>query len=244
MKSKWKTVSITCGIIGLCCIVAAGLFAFYNMYDDTRAASDLKSETEQLEAIILSSERTKEKAFQLQQDTVAWQPTAEPILLVPQETPEPTQGTSPNPDDPAPEPTPEPTPVPESMPVVTIDGWDFVAVMSIPSLDLEFSVRNEWTKEGGKKSPCRYVGSVYTDDLIICAHNYTSHFGRLKELKQGDQIILVDMNGAVYTYSVDIIEELSRFDITRMVSSGYDLTLFTCTIGGKARVTVRCTRDR
>ena len=79
------------------------------------------------------------------------------------------------------------------MPVVTIDGSDFVAIISIPALDLEFAVRNEWSKPGLKQSPCRYVGSVYTDDLIICAHNYTAHFGRLKELKQGDQIILVDM---------------------------------------------------
>ena len=124
-----------------------------------------------------------------------------------------------------------------------MDGWDYVAIISIPALDLEFCVRNEWTKEGGKQSPCRYVGSVYTDDLIICAHNYTSHFGRLKELKPGDQIILVDMNGKVYTYHVEHTEEIGRFDIAGMVSSGYDLSLFTCTIGGKARVTVRCTRD-
>ena len=129
------------------------------------------------------------------------------------------------------------------MPVVTIDGSDFVAIISIPALDLEFAVRNEWSKPGLKQSPCRYVGSVYTDDLIICAHNYTAHFGRLKELKQGDQIILVDMNGEVYLYHIDYIEEIDKFDISGMVSSGYDLTLFTCTIGGKARVTARCVRD-
>lgn len=247
MKSRWKTVSIISGIAGLCCIIAAGLFAFYNMYDDSRAASDLKAETEQLEALILSPARAGERTPAPQADRVTLQqPTNAPILVVPENTETPTETPVPDPEapqTPTPEPTPEPTPVPQDMPVVTIDGSDFVAILSIPALDLEFSIRNEWTKEGGKKSPCRYVGSVYTDDLILCAHNYTSHFGRLKELQQGDEILLVDMNGVVYTYHVDTVEQIDKFDVTGMVSSGYPLSLFTCTIGGKARVTVRCLRD-
>lgn len=249
MRSGWKKVSIICGVIGLCCIVAAGLFAFYNMYDDTRASTDLKAETELLEDIVLSPERTKEKQYSHHTETQ--QPTDEPFLIIPQtgdvpenspqgQTPDPQQGQTP---ETTPAPTPEPTPVPESMPVITVDGWDYVAIISIPALDLEFCVRNEWSKEGGKKSPCRYTGSVYTNDLIICAHNYTSHFGRLKELQAGDQIILVDMNGEVYTYHAVYTEEIGRFDFDGMTNSGYDLSLFTCTIGGKARVTVRCTRD-
>jgi sortase A len=99
------------------------------------------------------------------------------------------------------------------------------------------------SKKGAKNSPCRYVGSVYTNDLIICAHNYSSHFGRLKELKQGDEIILVDMNGEIYTYHVELTEEIHRYNVEDMICSGYDLTLFTCTLDAVSRVTVRCTRD-
>lgn len=51
------------------------------------------------------------------------------------------------------------------------------------------------------------------------------------------------MNGVVYTYHVEYMEQIGKFDVDGMVSSGYDLSLFTCTIGGKARVTVRCMRD-
>ena len=47
----------------------------------------------------------------------------------------------------------------------------------------------------------------------------------------------------VYTHHVVLTEELGRFDAEEMISSGYDLSLFTCTVGGKVCVTVRCTRD-
>ncbi len=258
MKSGWKKCSIICGVIGLCCIVAAGLIVIYNLYDDVRAARELKEETEKLEAVVLSyTGGMKQESVSDPVETPGQtagsirtspdgtkEPTAEPLLNTPAALPETvvtlTAGPTAEPD---PTPAPGPTPMPESMPIITMDGWDYVAIISIPALDLEFCVRNEWSKAGAKKSPCRYTGSVYTDDLIICAHNYSSHFGRLKELKRGDRIILIDMRGEVYTYHVEYTEEIGKFDVAKMVSSGYDLSLFTCTIGGKARVTVRCTRD-
>ncbi len=247
MSARWKRISIVCGVIGLCCILAAGGFAIYNLYDDTRAANDLKAETVMLEELVLTPQRTPEGVSEVRAEHATPKPqTSESIVIVPERTEAPNAQTTIEPEQTAvPEqtPTPEPTAIPEAMPVVTMDGSEFVAILSIPTLDLEFAVRNEWSKPGAKKSPCRYVGSVYTNDLIICAHNYTSHFGRLNELKQGDPIILVDMNGQVYTYHVVMIDEIGKYDIEGMVSSGYDLSLFTCTIGGKARVTVRCTRD-
>ena len=216
--SVWKKISITCGIIGLCCILAAGLFALYNLYDDSRALRDLGSETDAVKALVLSPEHAEERIAAL---------TEEQFRRVTR-----TDDTDQT----------EQPPAPVDMPVMTIDGVDYVAIISIPALDLEFSVRNEWDKEGLKKSPCRYVGSVYTDDLIICAHNYRSHFGRLKELKPGDEILLVDMDGVLYTYTVALTEEIRGRDVESMVGSDYPLTLFTCTIGGKTRVTVRCNR--
>lgn len=177
--------------------------------------------------------------------------TAEQIWIMPTAEPKPTpapekqEPEKQEPDELTPEPnepTPEPTPVPD-MPLVNIDGWDFVAIISIPALDKEYSVRNEWSRKGAKYSPCRYVGSVYTNDLVICAHNQMSLFGRLNELREGDQVILVDMDGRVYTYHVVLTEEIGPFDVEDMISSGYDLSLFTCTIRGRGRTTVRCTRD-
>jgi len=39
-----------------------------------------------------------------------------------------------------------------------------------------------------------------------------------------------------------LVETLMPTDIKEMTSGEFDLTLFTCTVGGQYRVTVRCDR--
>lgn len=48
------------------------------------------------------------------------------------------------------------------------------------------------------------------------------------------------MNGDVFSYRVEQVTELEPEKITEMTCSEYDLTLFTCTVSGGKRVTVRC----
>lgn len=128
------------------------------------------------------------------------------------------------------------------MPVQTIDGQDYIGVLNIPVLDLELPVISQWSYPGLRISPCRYNGSAYTDDLIIAAHNYSSHFGRLKNLTEDDIVTFTDVDGNAFTYTVALCEVLNPTDISGMESGGWDLTLFTCTVGGSYRVTVRCER--
>ena len=103
----------------------------------------------------------------------------------------------------------EPTTLPESlpdvqreMPVKTINGRDYIGVLSIPSLELELPVISQWDYPALKVAPCRYSGSLYQDNLIICAHNYASHFGKLKELQPGDTVLFTDMDEHVVTFQV------------------------------------------
>ena len=70
--------------------------------------------------------------------------------------------------------------------------------------------------------------------------NYQSHFGRLKELLPGDLVQFTDVDGNVFSCSVVETEILEKTDVEELESGDWDLTLFTCTIGGKTRVTVRC----
>ena len=127
------------------------------------------------------------------------------------------------------------------MPVKRIQGDDFAAMLQIPSLSLDLPVRNTWSYPGLRRSPCRYTGSAYTDNLVICGHNYGAHFGNIKRLNQGDEVTLTAMNGDVFRYQVAEVTELSPLAYGEMITSNYELTLFTCTIGGSKRVTVRCT---
>ena len=61
--------------------------------------------------------------------------------------PTPGAGGQPEPDE-TPAATPEPTPHPEEMPTQTIDGYDYIGVLSVPSLGLELPVISQWSSPG------------------------------------------------------------------------------------------------
>ena len=128
------------------------------------------------------------------------------------------------------------------MPAVRIDDREYIGVLSIPALGLELPVISAWDYPGLRVAPCRYTGSAYTDDLVIAAHNYASHFGRLRELSQGDSIRFTDTDGNVFDYVVSELEILEPYAVSQMTEGDWDLTLFTCTPGGQYRVTLRCNR--
>lgn len=126
------------------------------------------------------------------------------------------------------------------MPTVEINGRMYIGVLSLPQLELSLPVISEWTYSGFNVAPCRYSGSAYLNDFVIAAHNFSRHFGRISQLTEGDEISFTDVDGNVFTYVVSAMEVLPPTAVDEMVDSGYALTLFTCTIGGRTRLAVRC----
>lgn len=126
------------------------------------------------------------------------------------------------------------------MPEKEYDGRSYVGVVAIPALNVELPVLADWGRSGAKIAPCRYSGTAYLDNLVICAHNYSSHFGRLNTLKTGELVYFTDMDGNLFTYEVVSFEILQPNQIEEMCDEQWDLTLFTCTLGGRTRFTIRC----
>ena len=130
--------------------------------------------------------------------------------------------------------------VPE-METTQINGNAYIGYIAIPALDVELPVLSEWSYPNLKISPCRFVGTVYAHDMIVCAHNYDRHFGLIKTLKEGDRVSFTDVYGDRFNYEVSEVTVLQPTDVEEMTDPvDWDLTLFTCTIGGATRVTVRC----
>ena len=130
--------------------------------------------------------------------------------------------------------------IPKEMLATHVDGYDCIGVLSIPVLELELPVLTDWSYAKLKIAPCHYFGSYYEKDFVIAAHNYQSHFGRLSELQPKDLILFTDISGTVYCYEVVLLETLPANATEEMITSGFDLSLYTCTPGGASRVTVRC----
>lgn len=126
------------------------------------------------------------------------------------------------------------------MPTTLIDGVAYIGYLEIPSLDLKLPIIDETTNRNLQKAPCRFFGSAYLENMVIGAHNYNSHFGRLGYLSYGDIVIFTDMEGNVFTYEVADIETLKAYQGEYLCNGEWDLSLFTCTLGGEQRITIRC----
>ena len=128
------------------------------------------------------------------------------------------------------------------MVVQEIDGHNYIGFVGIPALELELPVMADWTYPQLKIAPCRFTGSIFTDDLVIMAHNFERHFGRIRDLKPGETVTFTDMEGQTISNEGVVLDILHPTAVENMTAGEYDLTLFTCTYGGKSRVTVRCDR--
>ena len=201
--------------LGLVLVLGAVALAGYNFWEDNQVTQATSHVLQQMDPQILA---TREDV---------WEPTQpeDNLMLLPQEN-LPFYVLNPQ----------------LEMPVENIDGRDYVGVLEIPTLTLTLPIINEWSYSGFRVAPCRYSGSAYTDDLVIAAHNFNSHFGKLKNLPLGSLVCFTDMDGNRFVYEVVAAETLPPTAVEEMTSGEWGLSLFTCTPGGSYRTTVRCER--
>ena len=126
------------------------------------------------------------------------------------------------------------------MPTVELDGYEYIGVLEVPSIELELPIMSTWDDVKLKITPCRYTGSVYQNNLVIAGHNYRSHFNPLKKFVGGETVIFTDVEGNQFTYEVGSVETMKGTEVERMVAGDWDLTLFTCTYNGQSRFALRC----
>ena len=222
MRIKKGSVLIT---LGLAMILGAFGLAFWNMYDENRAQASTEGIMEQLKEQLPENHR-EEPAVPAETEiqSLDVHEPSEPAAQIPGEVEIPDYQLDPQ----------------REMVVKMINGRPYIGVLAVPTLGLELPVIQEWSYPNLRVAPCRYVGSVYSDDLVIAAHNYISHFGNLKRLQPGDPVTFTDMEGNIFHYEVAVLETLEPTAVEEMTSGNWDLSLFTCTVGGKLRVTVRC----
>jgi len=126
--------------------------------------------------------------------------------------------------------------------IVLDDGEAYIGLLGIPALDLLLPVNRTLTYEALKYTPCLYSGDIKNDTIVIGAHNYASHFQNISHLAAGEVVTLTDTDGNEIIYRVTKTETVQPTDVDSVVNSEYDLTLFTCTYNGQARVVVKCMR--
>ena len=206
-----KGIGICCIILGICCLIASvGLIA-YNHWEEKHAQNSSQTILQDVRETILVN--TREES--LSEEGISEESDRDESVEIPVD-------------------------VPPEMLTTQVYGYECIGILSVPVLELELPVLTDWSYAKLKIAPCHYFGSYYEKDFVIAAHNYPSHFGRLSELQPKDLILFTDISGTVYCYEVVLSETLPANATEAMITSGFDLSLYTCTPGGANRVTVRC----
>ena len=136
----------------------------------------------------------------------------------------------------------KPSSEPSEPKTLLIDGYEYIGYISIPDLQIVLPVMAEWDYERLKIAPCRHFGASETDDLVIAAHSYKTHFGLIHRLKTGAEIIFTDMDGVQNNYTLKRLETVSPDSVDAVKNSEYALVLYTCTPDAENRVTAFCER--
>ena len=211
--------------IGVALILSALLLFGYNRYEEKSAGQEAELLLESMQNVI--AERKAEDSFSAQGGINHGADVSE------------KEGTS---NETEKECDYEDAALPEELPVINMEGYDYIGYLSIPSLNLDLPVMSDWDYKRLKKAPCRQCGSTATDDLVIAAHNYKTHFGSLSKLEVGAEISFTDMDGMENDYVLERVEIMMPDAVDAVVDSDYDLVLYTCTPGGKSRVVAFCNR--
>ncbi len=209
--------------IGITLLMAALSLLVYNEYQGKKAEESATYYLGEVKELVAEAAKSDDNGEETKPDS-SEKPDEEPEEGGSSEEEEPT----------------EEEPEPKEMKVVTIEGYDYIGYVSIPSLGLELPVMAEWNYKRLKVSPCRYVGSTFEDNLVIAAHNYKRHFKYINKLVAGERVRFTDMEGNHTDYKVVANDVVKPTDVASVTDSEYDLTLLTCTYGGKTRHVVRC----
>ena len=129
------------------------------------------------------------------------------------------------------------------MPAVDVDGRRYIGILTVPRLGLKLSVMESCDDASVDVAPGRFAGTAYENGFVIGGHNYVTHLGKIDRLREGDTVTFTDLDGNEFDYTVIGTELLEADEADKLKSEEWGLSLFTCTLRGNRRITVRCLKE-
>ena len=126
------------------------------------------------------------------------------------------------------------------MPVLEINGADYVALLEIPAQGIVLPVSDQWNSMGLSNSPARFSGSAYDKSLVIGGVDHPRQFGFCDEIEYDAVLNITDMTGAQFSYIVSRIDRSKHAQTQWLQNEEYDLTLFCRSAYSLEYIAVRC----
>lgn len=126
------------------------------------------------------------------------------------------------------------------MPVLSLEEEDFCGLLTIPSYDRKLPVADTWDGKKVTAYPCRFYGTLYDGTLIIGGSDQEGQFDCLKWLENGSELIVTDMLGEEFTYTVREVERSKSAEAEVLTDETADLTLFVREAYSLEYIIIRC----
>lgn len=112
------------------------------------------------------------------------------------------------------------------MPILELQGEDFIALLEIPSYGLKLPVCDIWDKGKVMSYPCRFRGNAYDGSLVVGGYDQPGQFDFFERIQNGTQVTVTDMTGTTFSYVVELVERSSSAQAEILNDEEADLTLF------------------
>lgn len=127
-----------------------------------------------------------------------------------------------------------------------INGYKVIGIIKIPKIDFEYPILETTTVETLNLSITKFWGKEINEigNVTLAGHNNLSgvKFGKIKKLKVGDIIELTDIQNVTLKYEIFKTYVIDPNDISCILpeqEGTREITLITCTTGGKNRYIVK-----
>ena len=113
-----------------------------------------------------------------------------------------------------------------TMASMEIDGVNIVGTIELEKYGLRLPIAAGWDADLLPSMPCRFTGSIYDESLIIGASDEEGQLSCATSMEVNDLIVLTDMEGGRYTYTVEAIRHSSHADLEKLQEGNFALTIF------------------
>lgn len=117
-------------------------------------------------------------------------------------------------------------------------GYKVVGIIEIPSINIKYPILNKTNDNSMEYSITKFSGGEVNEigNFVVAGHNYLNGtmFGKVDQLKIGDEIKLTDLYNNTLTYEIFDIYSIDPNDTSIIESSKEgtkEVTLITCTKG-------------
>jgi sortase A len=111
-----------------------------------------------------------------------------------------------------------------SMPVLSLEGEDYIGILEIPAFGSALPVGARWGNSS--RYPCRFSGSVYDRSIRIGATSQAGQYDFYRDISVGNALYFTDMTGSCYRYEIAEIQYREHADDENLISDQSDLTVF------------------